>query len=64
MKTCPGLAKAVRSYEHYWVINTHMDCVVESQPSEVAAVHATQVLNNHEMHNGREPVYSWVKVGG
>jgi hypothetical protein len=61
MKICNGLTSSVKSYDDYLVINPIKDCIIESASSEERAIYSVNVLNEHEMRYGREPIYIWQK---
>jgi hypothetical protein len=61
MKICEGLTSSVKSDEDYLIVNSVKGCIVESASSEERAIHAINVLNEHEIKCGRESIYIWQK---
>jgi hypothetical protein len=59
MNICNGLYQAVKDKDSYLVINMKKNCIVESHSTESNVIHATDVLNKHEVRNDREPIYAW-----
>ena len=46
----------------YGILNTKTGRIIEDHPSRWRADHFCHVVNNHEIRNGRQPVYIVVEV--
>ena len=46
----------------YGILNTKTGRIIEDHPSRWRADHFCHVANNHEIRNGRQPVYIVVEV--